>query len=297
MKKSLILLSLLAGLLSACASRPQKAGTADGRPLITVTIEPLRYFTEALAGDRFRVESMVPKGASPETYDPTPNQLVNLSESQAYLCIGYIGFEQAWLDRLGENAPHLRFFDLSEGVRLIRDHAHGHDEGGVEPHIWNSARNALRIAGNLTNALIAIDPDCDSLYRHRCDSLSQAILRTDSLCRTWLSRPEASRTFLIYHPALSYFARDYRLRQIPIEAGGKEPSPAYLKELVDVCKEEKVRVIFVQPEFDRRNAELIAEQTGARVEPINPLAYDWQEEMLRVARILGTPADSLNQKK
>ena len=297
MKKSLFLLFLLAGWLSACSSRPDRTGAADERPLITVTIEPLRYFTEALAGDRFRVESMVPKGASPETYDPTPGQLLNLSESRAYLCIGYIGFEQAWLDRLGENAPHLRFFDLSEGIRLIRDHAHGHGEEGVEPHIWNSARNALRIAGNLTNALIAIDPDRDSLYRHRCDSLSRVILHTDSLCRSLLSRPGICRTFLIYHPALSYFARDYRLRQIPIEAGGKEPSPAYLKEIVDVCRKEKVKVIFVQPEFDRRNAELIAEQTGARVEPINPLSYDWQGEMLHVARVLGASADSLQKEK
>ena len=297
MKKSLFILSLLACFLTACSSRPGKTADADERPLITVTIEPLRYFTEALAGDRFRVVSMVPKGASPETYDPTPNQLVDLSESAAYLCIGYIGFEQTWLDRLGENAPHLRFFDLSEGIRLIHDGEHAHDGHGVEPHIWNSARNALRIAGNLTNALISIDPACDSLYRQRCDSLSRVILHTDSLCRVLLEQPGADRTFLIYHPALSYFARDYGLRQIPIEAGGKEPSPAYLKELVDVCRKETVHVIFVQPEFDRRNAELIAEQTGARVEPINPLSYDWPQEMLHVARALSLPADTLNQKK
>lgn len=92
--------------------------------------------------------------------------------------------------------------------------------------------------------------------------------------------------FLIYHPALSYFARDYGLRQISVEAGGKEPSPAWLKELVDRCRRERVRVIFVQPEFDRRNAELIASQTGIRVVDINPLAYDWPQEMLRVARTL-----------
>lgn len=75
---------------------------------------------------------------------------------------------------------------------------------------------------------------------------------------------------MIYHPALSYFARDYGLHQIPIEAGGKEPSPAHLKALIDTCSSENVHVIFVQPEFDRRNAELIAQQTGTRVVDINP---------------------------
>ena len=74
--------------------------------------------------------------------------------------------------------------------------------------------------------------------------------------------------------------------RIPIEAGGKEPSPAHLKNLINSCKKEKVRVIFVQPEFDRSNAELIARQTGTRVADINPLSYDWEEEMMNTARAL-----------
>lgn len=297
MLKHIILLAGMLAALTACTSHPKKetAPSGDDRPVLTVTIEPLRYFAEALAGDRFRVVSMVPRGVSPETYDPTPRQLMELSKSKAYLRIGYVGFEQAWLDRLGDNAPHVRFFDLSRGIDLIYDDTqahgrHGH-EAGVEPHVWNSAVNALHIVDNLTNALIILDAGADSLYRHRCDSLERAIQRTDSLCRLYLSLPGADHAFMIYHPALSYFARDYGLRQIPIEAGGKEPSPAWLKRLVDECRRERVRIIFVQPEFDRRNAELIAQQTGARVVDVNPLAYDWPAEMLYVAKVLSGNED------
>lgn len=293
MSRKIFCLLVACLLLAACSFRSRTGGTAeDTRPLITVTIEPLRYFTEALAGDRFRVASMVPRGASPETYDPTPRQLMDLSESTAYLRIGYIGFEQAWMDRLAANAPHLCVFNLAHGVDLIYDEAHAHVHGdhthavGVEPHIWTSARNVLCIIDNITKALISLDASGDSLYRHRCDSLERAVLRTDSLCRALLQRPGADRAFMIYHPALSYFARDYGLRQIPIEAGGKEPSPAWLKTLVDECRRERVRIIFVQPEFDRRNAELIAQQTGAQVVEVNPLAYDWQAGMLHVAKVL-----------
>ena len=99
---------------------------------------------------------------------------------------------------------------------------------------------------------------------------------------------------MIYHPALSYFARDYGLHQISIEEGGKEPSPAHLKELIDLCKAEDVRVIFVQPEFDKRNAETIAQQTGTKVVPINPLSYDWEKDMLNVAKALA-PAETNEQ--
>ena len=175
------------------------------------------------------------------------------------------------------------------------NHAAGHhDHDGhnhaVEPHIWNSTTNALILAGNTFKALCMLDKPNEAYYLARYDSLCQRIQHTDSLIRRQLSAPESAKAFMIYHPALSYFARDYGLHQISIEEGGKEPSPAHLKELIDLCKSEKVNVIFVQPEFDKRNAETIAQQTGTKVVPINPLSYDWETEMLNVAKAL-TPMD------
>ncbi|MBQ8225692.1 MAG: zinc ABC transporter substrate-binding protein [Bacteroides sp.] len=318
MKRKYLLLLLLTTLLTGCQSINGKKQESE-KPTLTVTIEPLRYFTEAIAGNRFRVISMVPKGSSPETYDPTPQQFMELSKSRAYLRIGYIGFEQTWMDKLTDNAPHLPFYDMSEGVELIRDEEHKHEahphsheaatpgnyreneehnhtseveehhhhhHGGVEPHIWNSPSNAQIIAENILKVLCALDKEGTKEFTARHDSLQNAILRTDSLACALLSTPDSDRAFMIYHPALSYFARDYGLLQISIEEGGKEPSPAQLKKLIDRCREEEVHVIFVQPEFDRRNAEIIAKQTGTRVVPINPLAYEWHEEMLNTARAL-----------
>lgn len=299
--KKIYLLFLIALLATSCKPGARQSKSSDDKPVITVTMEPLRYFTEAIAGDHFKVVSMVPKGSSPETYDPTPQQLVDLAQSKAYFRIGHIGFEQIWMDRLTDNAPHLQFFDTSKGVDLIYDNSHphhhhdgdseesghGHDHGiGVEPHIWNSAVNAQIIAGNILTALSAIDKPNEAVYLERYKTLCRQIEHTDSLIKATLSDPAADRAFMIYHPALSYFAREYGLHQIPIEAGGKEPSPAHLKELINLCKQEKVRVIFVQPEFDRRNADLIAQQTGTEVVPLNPLAYDWEAEMLNTAKAL-----------
>lgn len=297
--KKIYFLLLITILAVSCKPRSSQSGNAGNKPVITVTIEPLRYFTEAIAGDRFTVTSMVPKGTSPETYDPTPQQLVDLAHSKAYFRIGYIGFEQTWTDKLADNAPHLQFFDMSQGVDLIYDDTHphrhtanekGHPHGaGVEPHIWNSTVNAHIIAGNILKALCTIDKTNESAYVERYNALCRQVERTDSLIRQILATPGADRAFMIYHPALSYFARDYGLRQIPIEAGGKEPSPSHLKTLIDTCQAEKIHVVFVQPEFDRRNAELIARHTGTRVAAINPLSYDWEAEMLNTAKALGRP--------
>lgn len=214
-------LYILAALLAmSCKNNSVQNKNEDDKPVITVTIEPLRYFTEAIAGDNFNVVSMVPKGSSPETYDPTPQQLVDLAKSKAYFRIGYIGFEQTWMDKLTDNAPHLQFFDTSRGIDLIFDsshvhHHHGDDEAhahdsiqedehhilGVEPHIWSSAYNAQIIAGNIVNALCTIDKNNEETYMERYKNLCNQIEHTDSLICHMLSAPNADRAFMIYHPA------------------------------------------------------------------------------------------------
>ena len=229
MKKLLYILTLF--ILWGCGNTLQKGE----KPIITVTIEPLRYFTEAIAGEHFEVVSMVPNGSSPESYDPTPQQLVALGNSQAYLRIGYIGFEQAWMKKLEANHPNMKVYDTSQGIDLIRGEGHWHGdhfhEGGVEPHIWNSTRNASIIADNIYEALCQLDSTHQEEYKLRLDSLKKTIARTDENVSAILKN--ASASFLIYHPALSYFARDYGLKQISIEEGGKEPSPAQLQNLID----------------------------------------------------------------
>ena len=282
MRKLIYILTLF--ILSACGNTTQKSE----KPILTVTLEPLRYFTEAIAGDSYEVVSMVPKGSSPESYDPTPQQLVNLSKSQAYFRIGYIGFEQAWMKKLEANCPNMQVYDTSKGIDLIRDKGHWHGdhfhEGGVEPHVWNSTQNALIIADNIYQALCELDSTHQEDYQKRLDVLKQTIRQTDANVRTLLEN--ADSTFLIYHPALSYFARDYGLKQVSIEEGGKEPSPAQLKALIETCRNENVHTIFVQQEFDQRNAQLIANELGVNIVSINPLSYDWVKEMIRIAEAL-----------
>lgn len=279
-------------LIILCLSACKPSAQSEQKPIITVTLEPLRYFTEAIAGDQYEIVSMVPKGSSPETYDPTPQQLVALNKSQAYFRIGHIGFEQTWMDRLASNSPQLKFFDTSEGIDLIRTAGHQHGDhyhaGGVEPHVWNSANNAIILAENIYQALCKLDSPNQTYYKERLDSLKLTIQETDKTIRKLLQK--ADRTFLIYHPALSYFARDYGLKQVSIEEEGKEPSPAQLKTLIETCRKENIHVIFVQQEFDVRNAQLIADELGVTIIPINPLSYDWPTEMINVAKAL-TPKE------
>ena len=158
-------------LFAACGGGKEEAD----KPVITVTIEPLRYFTEAVAGDNFQVVSMVPEGSNPETYDPTPQQLVNLSQSKAYFRIGHIGFEQAWMEKLKSNAPNLPFYDMSEGVELIDSpHPHIHAQA-ADPHIWNSIPNARIIAENIYRALCRLDNGGRNIFHRFVPGLKKII--------------------------------------------------------------------------------------------------------------------------
>ena len=140
------------------------------------------------------------------------------------------------------------------------------------------------IADNIYTALCELDPHHQTEFQERLDVLKKTIRQTDKNVRTFLEN--ADSTFLIYHPALSYFARDYGLKQISIEEGGKEPSPATLRDLIETCRQENAHVIFVQQEFNQRNAQLIADELGIDIIAINPLSYDWAEEMLNIAKAL-----------
>lgn len=264
--------------LTACGNAP-----TNNERIITVTIEPLRYFTEVIAGDQYKIVSMVPEGASPETYDPIPQQFIDLSKSTAYFKIGYIGFEQNWMDRLKENAPHIKIVDTSEKVDLIKSNDE-HSIAGVEPHIWNSPRNATVIANNIFKALCKLDAEHTDYYKYRLDSLQNIINKTDSIIKTDLQ--QADSAFIIFHPTLSYFARDYGLKQICIEEDGKEPSPASLQRIIKEGETNHVHTIFIQKEFDTRNAQLIADEMGLNMITINPLSAHWPEEMIRVAKAL-----------
>lgn len=288
MKSKLTIMLCAACLCLWTGCRPQQTerqGHAKDS-VITVSIEPLRYIAERIAGDDYKVTTLVPKGSSPETYEPTPEQMMQLSGSIACFTVGDLGFERTWTGRLQQAAPGVPFIATADGIERMEGHAHGHsDEAEGDPHVWTSPARMATIAQRICEALCQTDTARAELFKSRLRGVLEEIRATDDSIRTLLGNA-SPKAFLIYHPALTYFAHDYGWTQIAIEKDGKEPSPAQLADLIRRCKAQRVRTIFVQQEFDRRNAELIARETGTRITVINPLAYDWAGELLKIAQTL-----------
>lgn len=271
-----ILLALAATLLlAACAAPAQQK-----RPTITVSIEPLRFFTEEIAGHNFRVQTMVPDGMNPETYEPTAQQMARLADSRLMVTVGGIGFERTWMDRLKANAPNTVIVSASEGITPVKTPA-----GTDDPHTWMSTRNARHMAWNICRAITMADPADSTTYRQRTERLCQRIDSVDTAVRTRLAKGKA-RAFLIYHPILTYFAADYGLTQIPVEEEGREPGAAQLESTIALARSKGVKTLFVQRQFSESSVRAVGKAVGATETPIDPLSYDWCGEMLSTAEKL-----------
>jgi zinc transport system substrate-binding protein len=123
------------------------------------------------------------------------------------------------------------------------------------------------------------------IYKENLDKFNTLADSVDRRIRKKLKGTEG-KSILIFHPALAYFARDYGVTQISIEQDGKEPSPAYMAELVKIAKQKGIKSIFISKEFDTRNAEAIAREIDGKVVVFDPMAENWPANMLSLAQLI-----------
>ncbi|MDK2979127.1 MAG: zinc transport system substrate-binding protein [Bacteroidales bacterium] len=279
MKRALLLILFSVGLF-ACNNQQ-----SNDKPVVTVSILPQKYFIENIAGDYVTVNVMIPPGASPVTYEPTPKQMQQLTTSDVYFRIGYIEFEKSWMNRFKNIHPQMKIIDLSEKAHLIKpqdtDHAHHAHEGhhhGIDPHIWVSPKEVKKQVELIYQYLLKNYPEQDSIFASNYKKFIQKIEQLDQYATCKLE-PFKGEKFLIFHPALSYLARDYGLEQISIEIDGKEPTPANMQEIISIARSENIKIIFVQKQFSKHNAQVIAEEIDGTVVQINPLDYQWDKSI------------------
>ena len=260
---------LIAILCGGCTSRRP----ADGEPLY-VSILPLRSLVQGIVGDDFDIEVLVPPGASPETFEPTPRQFVGLNKARMVFNVGLIDFETTLLAKIEDQA---KVVNLSRGIELIAgtcshgSHGHTHTHG-IDPHVWTSPRALQKMAENAYEAIGEAYPDSVK-YETNYRLLQQELKALDERTAARIAASDVEY-FIIYHPALTYYARDYGLRQIAIEADGKEPSAKQLTQLIRQAREDGVRRILYQSQFPASAVEVIARDIDAEYAEVDPLRED-----------------------
>lgn len=281
MKKSLIFFILLYVGLQA-------------KPVVSVSILPQEYFVSQIAKDTLDINVLVPKGASPATYEPKPKQMAALQKSDIYFTIG-VPYEKVWVKKFMQTYPKLTIVKTQKNVKKLpmKAHNHGgkvHKKGKIlDPHIWLDPILVKIQATTIANALIKKYPKNKAFYSK---NLENFLKRLDELDKEFqeLLKDKKGKTFLVFHPSWGYFAARYGLNQEAIEIEGKEPKPQDLQKIINEAKEDKIHIIFTQPQFSQKSAKVIATQINGKVVPIDQLALDWENELKKSTKAL---ADSL----
>ncbi|MBP3550816.1 MAG: zinc ABC transporter substrate-binding protein [Alistipes sp.] len=255
-----------------------------------VSIAPLKPLVENILGDDFEISVLVPQGASPETFEPTPKQLREVETARFVFGTGLLEFEQELLHRIARNE---QIINLSQGIELIagtcshahHDHSCGHAHG-VDPHIWCSPKSLDKMARNAYHAIIREMPDSVK-YKMAFNDL---IIRISDLnmevAKKCFTDEEEDKAFVIYHPALSYLARDYQLMQIAIENEGKEPSAKHLASIIEQARDKGIKYVFYQSEFPASSVEIICKDINATAVEINPLDENIFENIRHIATLI-----------
>ena len=282
MRNSNIFIFLIAiTIFSGCVSQDESSiaaapSNASHRIDVVTSIAPLGDFVKAVGGNKVEVTVVVPPGAEPHTFEPTPSLMTKLAKADLYIMNG-AGLE-FWMNKLLEANKNMVIVDSSQGIVLLQE---SRDE--IDPHIWLSLRNAAIQVDRICSGLIEVDSQNKDYYIKNRDDYLQKLTALDvELNRTFAGKK--NKIFIVHHPAWSYFARDYGLIQVPLMENEKEPGPKYLGEVIKLAEKNNITTIFIEPEFNPKSAEVIAREMNARIVTIDPLAENYLENMLYASR-------------
>ena len=299
---------LFPALLSGCGEEPA-AAAADGRLPVYSGLPPIAYIAGKIGGERVYSRSVLPEGRSPHDYSPDPHDIRGAATSKLFFTTR-MNFEQDVVRPL--DPSRVKIIDVTEKIQRIpfdgagcndpehhhhpgesvgahaHDHEHGHDEcsiDGLDPHVWLSLDNAVKIAEAICEALVAADPDHAPEYRRNLVAFRDEMAGVEAKVKQALA-PYRDREFYVYHPAFGYFAAMTGLKQVAVELGGREATPAHLAGVIRRARASGVRAVFVQPQFNPTSARALARAIDGEAVGLDPLAADLPGNVLKMAEVL-----------
>jgi manganese/iron transport system substrate-binding protein len=254
--RAAVVLALAFG-LSACGGGEKQEATSPSPGVINVvtTISTINSFVIGVGGERVHVTNIVPVGASPETFQPTPQDVATIAQAQLLVENG-AGLE-TWLGRLLGNAssPNVRIVVCTDGMPVKNDN----------PHLWMDPQLAKRYVISIRDALIALDPSHANEYRSNTNRYNGKLDALTSRIQSQIHTiPASKRYMIVFHNAWQYYNDRFGITTLGfVERNpGQEPNPQQIAELVDLAKQHGVRAIFSEPEYSPKLLSTIAQGAG-----------------------------------
>lgn len=253
MKKILIIVGLIiiAGTIQIALSTPR--GTFSDRPVIATTIFPIYDITKNITGDGFDVVLILPAGANPHTFEPTPSMVRKVQNAKIFFKIGY-GIDD-WVDDLASEANTNRSLATGEAETTIQRLDDGitlrTTDGAIDPHYWLTIPNAQIIAKNIAETLKITYPEYSTEFDSNLKTYLSELSLIDGETRDIKALGQIKNNNIVtMHDAWYYFADEYGLNVVGTfePASGKEPTPQYLTELLTTVHTSGVTTIYSEPQ-------------------------------------------------
>ncbi len=297
---SILLVAVL--FLSGCKddSKINEKAKKKRKMLIYTSVQPIAFIAAKIAGRYAKVKALVPPGKSPHSFSLIASDLSRMSKAEFFFSVR-LPFEELKLKKAFENSA-VKWVDITKGIRFLpldenEDHSnceHGHVEHEhehavelMDPHIWLTPGNDMILARNICDTLSRAMPQHAQYFEFNFKSFTRCLVVLDNKLEKML-KPFKGKIFLVYHPAFGYFAKRYGLKQETIELGGKSPTAKHLQTVIALALKKEVRIIFVQPEFNRKAANLIAKTIRGTVIKLDPLAYNLIDNYITFAAKIQT---------
>jgi zinc transport system substrate-binding protein len=280
---------LLFGLFG-CGQANNNKALQPSKPTVLVSIVPYAHFIEQIAQGRVNVELLVPSGADPHTYEPTPKQVRAAHQAKLWIRIGD-PFEEKILKALQNGNTGLLTLQMWEKLPLLpleehahcSHHHHGHEEQDL--HVWLSPRMAKIQAERIEEALTSLLPESRSFFEKNLKSFLASLDQLDQEVSSLLA-PLKGRAILVSHPAFGYFCRDYGLTQLSIESEGKEALPQKIASTLKEAAHHRVGCVITQEQYSPKAAELVAEKLQLPIFRIDPYAENYFENLRQLANVV-----------
>ena len=279
--KTFVIISFIAILVLLATACGQSPSPDKAKLTVAVSIVPQETFVKVIAGELVEVVTMIPPGSSVETYSPNPQQLQAFSDSSIYFTMGVPSEEANILPKAKDFNKNLKIVSLAEHTALAYPDLEI-SPGERDPHIWLSPKRVKVMIDIIAEELSLIDPENKSTYNNNAEDYKKQLDEADEVIKESLKNIK-TKTFIAYHPAFGYFADDYGLTMIALEEEGKEATPQSFRDVIDIAKEQGIKVIFYQAEVDSRQSEAFAAEIGGKTQQIAPLAADYIENLKRMA--------------
>ncbi|MCT4687581.1 metal ABC transporter solute-binding protein, Zn/Mn family [Vallitalea sp.] len=290
MKRSLLLLASIILILSGCSGK----SVNNNKINIAVSIGPEEAFVNAVLGDKGTVTTVIPPGFSPANYQPSPKELEHISDADLYFTIGVASENNILPKIVSNNTEVISLKDVSEKeypILYLDSHSHEHDETTenekeetskvIDPHIWMSPKRVIVMINSIRDSLCDIDPENKDYYVDNAAKYIAELEKLDIYIEETLKDSDIDN-FIIYHPSLGYFANDYGLKMMVIEEDGKTATIETMTNVINSAKEQNIKVVFYQQEFDSKQATVIADEINGKVISLDILSKEYIDNYKKI---------------